>query len=111
MRSIDEVPAQLAALDVACHEVGRTAPITKSVEVLVRTVPTEAPPERREIRGHPPAIAAELRRFGELGIDHLQVQLRPNSVAGVEAFAPVIDGLSGGRPTLSVEGRSAEEPG
>jgi alkanesulfonate monooxygenase SsuD/methylene tetrahydromethanopterin reductase-like flavin-dependent oxidoreductase (luciferase family) len=95
LRSIDEVPAQLAALDVACREVGRTTPITTSVEVLVRTVPTDAPPERREIRGTAAALAAELHRFGELEIDHLQVQLRPNSVAGVEAFAPVIERLRG----------------
>ena len=51
------------------------------------------PPEGREIRGTPEDIAAELGRFGDLGLDHLQVQLRPNSLAGVEAFAPVIEHL------------------
>jgi hypothetical protein len=56
-------------------------------------VPTDSPPEPREIRGGPSAIATELRRFADLGIDHLQVQLRPNSVEGVEAFAPVIERL------------------
>ena len=49
--------------------------------------------EEREIRGTPVAIAAELRRFADLGIDELQVQLRPNSLEGVEAFAPVIEAL------------------
>jgi probable F420-dependent oxidoreductase len=96
LRSLAEVPAQLAALDAACRDVGRDpATLTKSIEVLVRTIPpggTE-PAEEREIRGDPEAIAAELGRFGELGIDHLQVQLRPNSVEGVEAFAPVIERL------------------
>ena len=91
LRSIDEVPPQLAALDTACRRVGRTRSITKSVEVLVRTVPSSTAPEPREIRGDHGAIAGELRRFGDLGIDHLQVQLRPNSLAGVEAFAPVIE--------------------
>ena len=95
LRSIDEVPAQLEALDRACREVGRTTPITKSIEVRVRTVPSDAPPEDREIRGDPASIATELRRFGELGLDHLQVQLRPNSFVGVEAFAPMIERLRG----------------
>jgi probable F420-dependent oxidoreductase len=96
LRSIDEVPALLEALDAACGEVGRDpAGLTRSVEVLVRTSAAhpDAPAEEREIRGAPEAIAAELRRFGELGIDHLQVQLRPNSIAGVAAFAPVIEAL------------------
>ncbi len=93
LRSIDEVPAQLEALDVACRDVGRTRPITKSIEVLVRPGSTDAPPEPREIRGDPWSIASDLRRFAEVGIDHLQVQLRPNSIAGVQAFAPVIERL------------------
>ena len=93
LRSIDEVPAQLEALDAACRGVGRTRPITKSIEVLVRTVPTDAPPVRREIRGDHRSIASDLRRFADLGVDHLQVQLRPNTVEGVQAFAPVIERL------------------
>lgn len=95
MRSIDEVPALLAELDAACGEVGRDpASITRSIEVLVRPGdPAGAPAEEREIRGDAAAIAAALRRYGDLGIDELQVQLRPNSIEGVEAFAPVIEAL------------------
>lgn len=95
MRSIDEVPALLAGLDAACGEVGRDpSTITRSVEVLVRPgEPADEPAEEREIRGEPAAIAAELRRFADLGIDELQVQLRPNSLDGVEAFAPVMRAL------------------
>ena len=113
LRSIDEVPAMLKALDSACRDVGRTTPITKSVEVLVRTLPAadDARPEGREIRGDPEALVGELRRFADVGIDHLQVQLRPNSVEGVEAFAPVIDALRGTRADRSIEGRSSEDPG
>ena len=37
----------------------------------------------------PAAAVAHLRRYAELGIDHVQVQLRPNSIVGVRAFAPV----------------------
>jgi alkanesulfonate monooxygenase SsuD/methylene tetrahydromethanopterin reductase-like flavin-dependent oxidoreductase (luciferase family) len=97
MRSIDEVPALLAALDAACAAVGRDpATVTRSVEVLVRPRDADADREEREIRGTPDAIATALRRFGALGIHELQVQLRPNSVAGVEAFAPVIDAIRRG---------------
>ena len=112
LRSLDEVPALLEALDSACRDVGRTTPITKSVEVLVRTLPASdgAPPENREIRGDSQTLAGELRRFADLGIDHLQVQLRPNSLAGVKAFAPVIDALRGARSVPSTEGRSSEQP-
>jgi hypothetical protein len=51
------------------------------------------PAKDHEIRGNPDAIAAEIRAFGDLGLDHIQVQLRPNSVEGVQAFAPVIERL------------------
>ena len=101
LRSFDELPAQLEALDAACAEVDRDpASLTRSVEVLVRTTAArdDAPTEEREIRGDPEAIAAELRRFGDLGIDHLQVQLRPNSIEGVTAFAPVMEQLREARP-------------
>jgi probable F420-dependent oxidoreductase len=96
MRSIDEVPAHLEAVASACRDVGRDpATLTRSVEVLVRTSAArpDSPPEEREIRGEPEAIATELRRFADLGLDHLQVQVRPNSVEGVRAFAPVIERL------------------
>ena len=105
LRSLAEVPEQLVALETACRDVGRDpATITRSVEVLARTSaarPNDAA-EERQIAGEPEAIAAELRRFADLGIDHLQVQLRPNSVDGVLAFAPVIEhlGLSAIAPNV-----------
>jgi probable F420-dependent oxidoreductase len=103
LRSLEEVPPLLKAVEAACREVGRDpASLTRSVEVLVRVVRdgddarAVAPAEKREIRGDPESVATQLRRFADLGIDHLQVQLRPNSLAGVEAFAPVIDRLRRG---------------
>ena len=97
LRRYDEVPEQLANLDTALREAGRDpASITRSVEVLVRTSAADPDAPRRGARDPRralAAIAAELRRFADLGIDHLQVELRPNSIEGVEAFAPVIDAL------------------
>jgi len=96
LRRVDEVPALLQALEAACWDVGRDpATITKSIEVLVRLGPTRrgGRADERASRGDPESIASELTRFGDLGIDHLQVSLRPNSVDGVEAFAQVIEAL------------------
>jgi len=96
MPGSDELPGMLQEMDDVCREVGRDpATLTRSAEILVRTVAARdgAPPEAHEIRGEPEAIAAQIRAFGDLGLDHLQVQLRPNSVEGVAAFAPVIERL------------------
>jgi probable F420-dependent oxidoreductase len=99
LRTIDEVPPLLDALRAACRTVGRDpATLTTSVEVLVgpSAVDPGRPPEERELRGDPATVAAALRRFADLGIDHLQVQVRPNSIEGVLAFAPVIAALRAG---------------
>ncbi len=72
LRTLDEVPGLLEALDAACQDMGRDpSSLTKSVEVLVRTsaAGAESPAEERAIRGGPAVIAAELRRFGDLGIE------------------------------------------
>jgi probable F420-dependent oxidoreductase len=95
----DEIPELLSRVDAACAAVGRDPrTLTRSTEVLVGTsaVDPAQPPEAVEIRGEPAAIAARLRAIGALGVDHLQVQLRPNSLAGVEAFAPIIEALRTG---------------
>ncbi len=99
--SLDELPGMLQQMDDVCRAAGRDpATLTRSMEVLVRTVaaPAEQPAEENEIRGEPDAIATRLREFADLGLDHLQVQLRPNSIEGVEAFAPVMEQLRGSRP-------------
>ena len=96
MRSVAEAEPLLRALDDACRAAGRDpASITRSVEALVRTLPAPdgAVPEDRELRGTPLEIAAALRAYATLGIDHLQVQLRPNRLDAVRAFAPVIAAL------------------
>ena len=101
LRSLDEVPALLDALEGACREVGRDpSTITRSVEVLVRSIsaPAGSEPEPREIRGDAGKVAEQLVRFAGLGIDHLQVQLRPNTVDAVRAFQPVIAALRTAHP-------------
>lgn len=93
LASIAETTEALAALTAACAEVGRDpATLRRSVEVLVRTSPAgpDAPWDAGELRGTTDEIAAGLVRYADLGIDELQIQLRPNDRAAVEAFGPVI---------------------
>jgi alkanesulfonate monooxygenase SsuD/methylene tetrahydromethanopterin reductase-like flavin-dependent oxidoreductase (luciferase family) len=96
LRTLDETRAGLEAVDAACAAVGRDPEsLERSVEVLVRPGPArpDVAPEEREIRGSLDEIAADLEAYQELGIAELQVQLRPNHPAGVEAFGPVLDRL------------------
>ena len=91
-----ELPPILEAVDSACAAVGRDpATLPRSAEALIRTIDAAdgRPPEEREIRGTPAELAAALRRYGELGMRHVQVQLRPNRLEAVEAFRPVIAAL------------------
>ena len=102
---LDEVPGMLKDMDDACRAVGRDpATISRSAEVLVRTVtaPAGVPAEEHEMRGDPESIATQLRVLAGFGFDHLQVQLRPNSLEGVEAFAPVIEHLRRSAMSLDV---------
>ena len=96
MRTPEELVPLLARVDEACAAAGRDpATLPRSAEALVRTIPASdgRPPEHRELRGTPAAIAAELRRYADLGVAHVQVQLRPNTPAAVEALLPVVEAL------------------
>ncbi len=93
----DELPLILKLVDEACAAVGREpTTLVRSAEALIRTIddPAVRPPEEREIRGSPDELAAALRRYRELGISHVQVQLRPNRLEAVEAFEPVMRTLA-----------------
>jgi hypothetical protein len=46
--------------------------------------------------GEPEELAALVRAYADVGITHLQIGLGPNTPAGVEAFAPVLDLLDRG---------------
>jgi probable F420-dependent oxidoreductase len=98
LRTADEAAGLLAHVDEACRAAGRDpATMTRSVEVLVRAIPSPdgGPPEERELRGTVDDVAAALGAYAALGLDHLQVQLRPNTVEGVRAFGAVIETLAG----------------
>jgi probable F420-dependent oxidoreductase len=81
MRSPEDLAPMLAAVDAACVAARRDPKtLARSAETLFETG-----------AGFDPAAAAtRLRAYADLGISHVQVQLRPNSIAGVTAFTPVL---------------------
>ena len=99
-RTSEETERLLAEVDGACRAAGRDpATLKRSVETIVRVLPANyAAPNQGadEVAEDPATIAEVIRRYARLGIDHLQIQLRPNSVEGVEAFRPVIETLDAG---------------
>jgi probable F420-dependent oxidoreductase len=84
MCSPEDLVPMLAAVDAACAAAGRDPrTLSRSAETLVDT----------GTGFDPVAVAVHLRRYADLGIAHVQVQLRPNSIVGVRAFAPVFEAL------------------
>ena len=100
----DAIPPLRDLVDGACAEVGRDpATLGRTVAILaevpdtaarlVRTSPTGG---GEPLAGTAAAVNAALRGFAAEGIAHVQVVLAPNSVAGIEAFAPVLEALDRG---------------
>ncbi|MEW6225924.1 MAG: LLM class flavin-dependent oxidoreductase [Chloroflexota bacterium] len=88
MRSPEELAPMLAAVDAACAAAGRDPrTLIRSAETLVDTGAGFSVAE----------VLGRLDRYAALGTSHVQVQLRPNSIDGVRAFAPVMEALR--RPT------------
>jgi probable F420-dependent oxidoreductase len=92
-----DLPPQQAAVDAACDEVGRD-PLTleRTASVHIDLPGVERRPfgsTRQRTSGSPEELAAFLRGFGDAGIAHVQIWLAPNTAAGIEAFAPVLEYL------------------
>jgi probable F420-dependent oxidoreductase len=106
--SPDQVPAVRNQVDAACAAVGRD-PATLERTLAVKV---DAPGWRGRVgeswstdmraansppaSGSPEELAAVLRGFAGEGITHVQVWLEPNSLAGIEAFTPVLELLDRG---------------
>ena len=97
-----EIPPLREKLDVACGEVGRDpATLERTAGIGVAfgdsrlvTGPHDWTPGM--IRGSPEEIAAVLRGFAAEGIAHVQLCIAPTTLAGIEAFIPVIEALDRG---------------
>jgi alkanesulfonate monooxygenase SsuD/methylene tetrahydromethanopterin reductase-like flavin-dependent oxidoreductase (luciferase family) len=85
----------LEKVDTACETAGRDpATLARSAAVIVEVGPhTPSAMTGPPLTGTPEKIAADLRAHADAGISHLQVWLEPNTPAGIEAFAPVLEEL------------------
>ena len=88
----------LEKVDAACEAAGRDpSTLERSAAVIVEVGPHEpsamtGPP----LTGSTTEIAAGLHAYADAGVSHVQVWLEPNTPAGIEAFAPVLEELNRG---------------
>ncbi len=92
--SPDGLAPLAAQVDAAFASVGRDpATLGRTTAALVRFAngvegPNAAYPP---IAGTPSEIAQRFREFAAAGMSHVQVILDPNTVSGIEQFAPVLE--------------------
>lgn len=90
--------APLDAMMAACEKHGRD-PATLERSVTPRICPTSERPDFADMKplyGSSNEIADRIREFEAMGVQHLPVWILPNSVEGIEAFAPVLEALRSG---------------
>jgi alkanesulfonate monooxygenase SsuD/methylene tetrahydromethanopterin reductase-like flavin-dependent oxidoreductase (luciferase family) len=100
----DAIPPLRERIDVACAAAGRDpATLERTVALLARVpglparIVSTAPDEGGEpLQGSPEEIAEALRGFAREGIDEVQIIHSPNTVQGIEGFAPVLEALDRG---------------
>jgi alkanesulfonate monooxygenase SsuD/methylene tetrahydromethanopterin reductase-like flavin-dependent oxidoreductase (luciferase family) len=99
------VQALNARVDEACHDVGRDpASLSRVIGIQVDLLAASRQPVQPRqwvmapwpLTGPPEELAAQIRRYAEARVSHLIVWLDPVSLAGIEAFAPVLDALDRG---------------
>ena len=93
------IPPLRAVLDAACVAVGRD-PMTleRSAAVMVDFPGSYGRPGQTvpSLVGSPEDLAEEMRAYAREGISHVQIYPDPCTVAGIEAFAPVLEILDRG---------------
>ncbi len=95
----DGVPELNARVDEACRDVGRDPrTLGRTIETRVRfpELPQRRPDESEMLSGPPQEVAAALREYARHDVVHLQLRVRPNNAAGIEAFGRVLDELDRG---------------
>ena len=100
----EQMQPQLDLLNEACHKAGRDpSSLARTAGVMIDI--EEANPNRewiwarlaredaQPLSGSTEEIAEALLEYHRLGIEHIQVWLNPTTLAGLEAFAPVLSHL------------------
>jgi alkanesulfonate monooxygenase SsuD/methylene tetrahydromethanopterin reductase-like flavin-dependent oxidoreductase (luciferase family) len=91
---LEEFGPRLAAIEAACHEVGRDpATIGKSAGIVVEPTAITGAAEvlAAPLRGSAEEIADGLRAFRAGGFTQIEVLLWPRTLAALEAMAPVVE--------------------
>jgi probable F420-dependent oxidoreductase len=92
-------------VDSACRDVGRDpATLSRNIGIQVdllnehreATQPRQFVMAPWPFTGTPEELAAQIRNYAAARVDHLIVWIDPVSVAGIEAFAPVLAALDSG---------------
>jgi hypothetical protein len=95
------------AVDDSCVKVGRDpATLLRTVHALIDLPGAESGEtpvgvrayrsSRAPVTGTLEELAERLRAFSRAGISHIQLWLDPNTMAGIDAFLPVLDSLDRG---------------
>ncbi len=93
----DVLPPLREAIDAACVQYGRDpATLGRTVGVRVALLGEQVTGGVEPLEGTPEQIADALRDYARNGLSHVQVWLSPRSLAGIEAFAPVLEELDRG---------------
>jgi alkanesulfonate monooxygenase SsuD/methylene tetrahydromethanopterin reductase-like flavin-dependent oxidoreductase (luciferase family) len=102
---VARVQALNARVDQACQDEGRDpASLSRIIGIQVDLLnESRQPVQPRQwvmapwpLTGTPQELAAQIRRYAEARVEHMMVWIDPVSLAGIEAFAPVLEVLDRG---------------
>jgi probable F420-dependent oxidoreductase len=92
--SAEDLAAWGPRVDAACQQVGRDpATLARTAGVLVDLPIAPVREGWQAITGSPEELAEALRGYAAAGFGHAQIWLEPSNLAGVEAFAEVLEAL------------------
>jgi probable F420-dependent oxidoreductase len=103
----EDIGPMREAVDNACVKVGREpATLLRTAHLLIDLPGSDGGDipdwvrahrsSRPVVRGTPEQLAQGLKAFASAGISHVQVWLEPNTMAGIDAFQPVLELLERG---------------
>jgi len=97
-RKMEQLPALQTALDGACTEEGRDpSTLARSANITVAATGEPNPfGMGAQVSGTVEEMAAGLRAYANLRFSQVVVWLTPCTLAGIEAFAPVLELLDRG---------------
>jgi probable F420-dependent oxidoreductase len=89
--SFEDLTTWRERVDAACVDVGRDPATLKRTAAVFVDLPNTAAREGRDaLSGSPEELAEGLRGYARGGFTHVQLWIEPSTVAGIEAFSPVL---------------------